>query len=113
MIDGVEDRNEAYSLAGAAVSEILAQNPSIKVVIDLHRDGVSEDTHLVTEVNGKPTAQIMFFNGLCRNANNDTEGYLQNPYLTDNLAFSLQMQIKAAEKISRLYTKDLSSGLQV
>ena len=110
MIDGVEDRNEAYSLAGAAVSEILAQNPSIKVVIDLHRDGVSEDTHLVTEVNGKPTAQIMFFNGLCRNANNDTEGYLQNPYLTDNLAFSLQMQIKAAEKYPgftrRIYLRD-------
>ncbi len=110
MIDGIEDRNEAYSLAGAAVSEILAQNPSIKVVIDLHRDGVSEDTHLVTEVNGKPTAQIMFFNGLCRNANNDTEGYLQNPYLTDNLAFSLQMQIKAAEKYPgftrRIYLRD-------
>lgn len=110
MINGVEDRNEAYSLAGEAVSGILAENPSIKVVIDLHRDGVAEDTHLVTQVNGKPTAQIMFFNGLCRNANNDTDGYLQNPYLTDNLAFSLQMQIKAAEKFPgftrRIYLRD-------
>ncbi len=110
MIDGVEDRNEAYSLAQEAITSILAQNPSIKVVIDLHRDGVAQDTHLVTEVNKKPTAQIMFFNGLCRNANNDTAGYLQNPYLTDNLAFSLQMQLKAAEKYPgftrRIYLRD-------
>ncbi len=110
MIDGVEDRNEAYSLAQAAVTKILAQNPSIKVVIDLHRDGVAEGTHLVTQINGKPTAKIMFFNGLCRSANNDTNGYLQNPYLTDNLAFSLQMQIKAAEKYPdftrRIYLRD-------
>ena len=33
---------------------------SIEVVIDLHRDGVADTTHLVTEINGKPTAQIMF-----------------------------------------------------
>ena len=52
----------------------------------------------------------MFFNGLCRSANNDTNGYLQNPYLTDNLAFSLQMQVKAAEKYPdftrRIYLRD-------
>ena len=110
MIDGVEDRNEAYSLAQEAITSILEQYPSIKVVIDLHRDGVAQDTHLVTQVNGKSTAQIMFFNGLCRNANNDTSGYLQNPYLTDNLAFSLQMQLKAAEKYPgftrRIYLRD-------
>ena len=117
MVDGVEDRNEAYSLAQAAVSQILEQNPSIKVVIDLHRDGVAEGTHLVTEINGKPTAKIMFFNGLCRSADNDTNGYLQNPYLTDNLAFSLQMQIKAAEKYPdftrRIYLRDYRYNLHM
>lgn len=110
MVNGVEDRNEAYSLAQTAVENILSQYPSIKVVIDLHRDGVAEGTRLVTEINGKSTAKIMFFNGLCRSADNETEGYLQNPYLTDNLAFSLQMQIKAAEKYPdftrRIYLRD-------
>ncbi len=117
MIDGVPDRNEAYSLAQTAVSKILEDNPSIKVVIDLHRDGVAEGTHLVTQINGKPTAKIMFFNGLCRSADNSTSGYLQNPYLTDNLAFSLQMQIKAAEKYPdftrRIYLRDYRYNLHM
>ncbi len=98
IINGQLDRNEAYSMALPVVEQILAENPSIKVVIDLHRDGVDENTHLVTEVNGKPTAKIMFFNGMCRGAVSGTNGYIQNPYLTDNLAFSLQLQLKADEK---------------
>lgn len=97
MIDGQLDRSEAYSLALPVIEQILSENPSIKVVIDLHRDGVNEDTRLVTTVNGKPTAKIMFFNGLCRGATSGENGYMQNPYLKDNLAFSLQMQLKAAE----------------
>lgn len=63
-MDGELDRNRAYTLAAEDVKRILAENPSIEVLIDLHRDGVNEDTHLVTEVDGKPTAQFMFFNGL-------------------------------------------------
>ena len=117
VIDGVSDRNEAYSLAQTAVQRILDENPSIKVVIDLHRDGVAEGTRLVTEVHGKPTAKIMFFNGLCRSADNSTDGYLQNPYLTDNLAFSLQLQIKAAEKYPdftrRIYLRDYRYNLHM
>lgn len=35
-------------------------NPSIEVVIDLHRDGVADTTHLVTEVDGRQMAKIMF-----------------------------------------------------
>lgn len=96
VINGQIDRSEAYAMALPVVEDILAAYPSIKVVIDLHRDGVNENTHLVTTVNGKPTAKIMFFNGLCRNTAG-TEGYMQNPYLEDNLAFSLKMQLKAAE----------------
>ena len=112
MVDGVEDRNEAYSLSLAAVEKILAENPSIKVVIDLHRDGVGEDTRLVTNINGKPTAKIMFFNGLCRNSANETNGYLQNPYLTDNLAFSLQMQLDAAAYYPGFTRKIYLKGLR-
>lgn len=40
---------------------ILEANPSIEVAIDLHRDGVAETTHLVTQINGKPTAQDHVF----------------------------------------------------
>ena len=98
LVDGKLDRSKAYQLAEPEIQKILEDNPSIEVVIDLHRDGVAEGTHLVTEVNGKPTAQIMFFNGLSRTKANGNIDYLKNPYIEDNLAFSLQMQISAANK---------------
>ncbi len=97
MQGGKLDRNQAYTLAGKAVQDILDENPSIEVVIDLHRDGVAESTHLVTEVNGKQTAQFMFFNGLSRTTTNGDISYLANQYIDDNLAFSFQMQMKATQ----------------
>ena len=98
LINGKLDRSEAYEFAKPEVEQILAENPSIEVVIDLHRDGVADTTHLVTEINGKPTAQIMFFNGLSRTrVNGDLVG-MANPYLQENLAFSLQMKIAAETK---------------
>ena len=98
LINGKLDRSEAYEFAKPEVEQILAENPSIEGVIDLHRDGVADTTHLVTEINGKPTAQIMFFNGLSRTrVNGDLVG-MANPYLQDNLAFSLQMKIAAETK---------------
>ena len=109
LIDGKLDRSKAYQLAEPQIRKILKENPSIEVVIDLHRDGVKASTHLVTEINGKKTARIMFFNGMSRTrANGDIE-YLGNPYIEDNLAFSLQMQMKAMEKYPgltrRIYLK--------
>lgn len=95
MQDGKEDRNQAYSQAAVAVQKILDEYPSIEVVIDLHRDGVPEDVHLAAEVNGKQTAQIMFLNGLCRDSNGDDNNFIGNPNLSGNLAFSLQLQLKA------------------
>lgn len=97
-VDGKLDRSKAYQLAEPEIQAILSANPSIEVVIDLHRDGVADTTHLVTQINGKPTAQIMFFNGLSRTRVNGDISYLANPYIEDNLAFSLQMQIAATNK---------------
>ena len=90
-------RDSAYSKAEPAITQILKDNPSIQVVIDLHRDGVAEGTRLVSQVNGKDTAKIVFFNGLSRTTANGDISYLPNPYIQDNLAFSLQMQLAAAE----------------
>ncbi len=97
LIDGEMDRSKAYQLAEKQVSKILKDNPGIEVVIDLHRDGVGSSTHLVTDIGGKQTAQIMFFNGMSRTKANGDIAYLHNPYIEDNLAFSLQMQIAAAK----------------
>ncbi len=93
----VGDRDHAYSNAGPALEQILAENPGIEVVIDLHRDGVGENTRLVSNQNGVEMAQIMFFNGLSRTTRMGDIDYLYNPYIADNLAISFQMQLKAAE----------------
>ena len=98
VIDGKLDRNQAYTLASERVSQILEENPSVEVVIDLHRDGVADDKRLVTTIDGKETAKVMFLNGLSRTAQNGEISYLPNPYIEDNLAFSLQMEL-ASERM--------------
>lgn len=95
MAEGQLDRNNAYNYAAEGVEAILEKYPSIEVIIDLHRDGVNEGVHLVTEINGKPTAQIMFVNGISKTSLQGNIGYLYNPYIEDNLAFSLKLQLKA------------------
>ena len=93
----VETRDNAYSRALPAVEQILAENPSIQVIIDLHRDEVAEETKLVTDIQGRPTARFMFFNGLSRTRKTGDIDYLVNENQEANLAFSFQMQLKAAE----------------
>lgn len=95
MVDGKLDRNRAYSQAEKEIRKILEENPTIQVVLDIHRDGVGSGTRLVTEIDGRKTAQIMFFNGLSRTNTNGDIAYLKNPNITDNLAFSLQMKVQA------------------
>ena len=109
--EGKLDRNKAYTYALEGITRILEENPSIQVVIDLHRDGVDEGTHLVTEVNGKPTARIMLFNGLSQTPDGPVP-YLENPYREDNLAFSLQLQLKAEAYYPGFMRKIYLKGLR-
>lgn len=116
MINGSLDRNKAYNYALPALQKTLKNNPSIEVVIDLHRDGVNDDTRRVTIIEGKKTAQLMFFNGLCRN-NQGPIGYLKNPYISDNLAFSLQLHMKSLSEYAnftrKIYLKDYRYNLHL
>lgn len=93
----VESRDYAYSNALPAMESVLAEYPSIEVVIDLHRDAVAEDTKLVSVQNGKTAAQVMFFNGLSHTKKQGDIDYLENPYIDDNLAFAFQMQVLCNE----------------
>ena len=109
MVNGKGQTTGAYERMEPPVREILAKYPSIEVCIDLHRDGVPEGTRLVTEIDGKPCAQVMFFNGLCRLNKNGTPqsiSGLENPYLKENLAFSLQMKT-AAEHLYPDFTRKI------
>jgi stage II sporulation protein P len=62
LYDG-ESYNGSYELSRAGVKAILAENPGIKVVLDVHRDAlVKSDTEIVAPtavIDGKDSAQIM------------------------------------------------------
>ncbi len=100
VVDGKTKIMGAYERMEPTIRKVLADNPSIEIVIDMHRDGIDESTKLITDVNGKKTAKIMFFNGICRILQNgklkETEG-LSNPNIPTNLAFSFALNAKAKE----------------
>lgn len=109
-VNGSLKREGAYERSGPAVEEILKKYPSIEVCIDLHRDGIAENLRLVTNIDGKSTAQVMFVNGICRlNKDGHAEpvSWLENKYIKQNLAFSLQMKTLAGQEypdfIRRIY----------
>jgi len=101
IVNGESQILGAYERQVPVIENILAMYPTIEIAIDLHRDGLPENSpKLVTEINGKPTAQIMFFNGLSQlNVNGVLTpiASLPNPNLPYNLAFSFQMQMAANE----------------
>ena len=106
----VGTRDDAYARALPEISRILSENPTIQVVIDLHRDEVPESTRLVMDLDGRPTARFMFFNGLSRTKTTGDITYLYNENLEDNLAFSFQMQRKAVEYYPGLTRKIYLKG---
>ena len=109
--NGKLDRSAAYTYALDGITGLLQKYPSIEVVLDVHRDGVSDGTRLVTEIDGTETAKIMFFNGTSMSPDGPIE-YLPNPNLKENLAFSFQMQLLAAEKYPGLTRKIYLKGLR-
>lgn len=107
----------AYYRSADTVQEYLEKYPSIKIVIDIHRDGIGTETERskpVCMVNGKKAAQFMILAGY--NSEND-------PAFEDweyNLRFALQMQKKATEMYPDLarplnfgdfvYNMDINTG---
>ncbi len=106
----VESRDDAYSEALPDIAKILEENPTIDVVIDLHRDQMPEGKKLVMDLDGRPTARFMFFNGLSRTRKTGNIEYLYNKNLDNNLAFSFQMQRKAMEYYPGLTRKIYLKG---
>lgn len=112
IMGGELDRSKAYDYARSSIEKVLEDNPTVEVVIDLHRDGVPDDRHLVTEINGKQTAQILFYNGLSYTVNQGAVSYLPNPYIEDNLAFSFQLEYQAAQYYPQFYRGIYLAGLR-
>ena len=104
--NGKLDRSAAYTYALDGISGLLQKYPSIEVVLDVHRDGVSDGTRLVTEIDGTETAKIMFFNGTSMSPDGPIE-YLPNPNLKEKPGVQLPDAASGCWKISGTYAKDL------
>ncbi len=108
VTDNELDRESSYERALPKLGEIVTENPSIELMIDLHRDGVDDNVHLVSDINGVSTAKIMLLDGLSRDNNGEITS-LPNSYREDNLSFSLQLYLagKAAypDFIRSIYLK--------
>lgn len=107
----VESRDNAYARSLPEIKQLLDENPSIEVVIDLHRDGIDETNgKLMTQVDGRDTAKFMFFNGISKTNSQGQIDYLPNPNLQDNLAFALQMKRLADEYYPGVARKNYING---
>lgn len=116
VINGRIDRNKGYNASLSGVEKQLSEHPSIEVLIDLHRNSSTKNKKEVVMINGKETAPIMFFNGLSRNTNGDI-ARLHNPNLQSNLAFGLQLKLKAMDLYpdftKRIYLKNYRYNLHL
>lgn len=92
--------NGSYDRSGAAIDKHLKENPSIQVILDVHRDAMqqSDGTRLkpTTEINGKKAAQIMIISG-CEEGN--VKGFPDWKY---NLRFAMELQKKCQDEFPSL-----------
>ena len=95
LIDGVLDRSAAYDYARESIQKILDENPTIEVVIDLHRDGV-DGIHFVDGCKRKRYGSDYVPDGMSMDSQGQPVSYLPNPYIQENLAFSFQLQLAAS-----------------
>lgn len=80
--------NGSYNHARKSIQAILAEHPTIRVVLDLHRDAsgdLSNQFRPVVQVDGESTAQIMLVMGT-------GSGSLSHPDWQENLALGLKLQ---------------------
>lgn len=87
--------NGSYNRALAAIGEGLKKNPSIKVVIDVHRDAMTSADGVkyrtVAEVDGKRVAQMML-------VMSTGESGLPHPDWAENLKLAVKLQNAMATK---------------
>lgn len=108
-IDVVHDvtYNGSYKRCAETINKYLEEYPTIKVVLDIHRDSIEADNGEKIKptfiYNGKKAAQIMIMSGY------DSDGSLNFPNWRYNLRFALRIQ-QAAEDMYPGMTRPLYFG---
>lgn len=107
----------SYERSAVTVKKYLKKYPSIKVVLDVHRDAIArsnkEIVSAVADINGKAAAQVMIISG-CDN------GTMNMPKYKENLKFAALLQRTMEESYPgltrpvlfdyRKYNQDLTTG---
>lgn len=106
---------DAYDRSRVMIKQILEEHPSIKVVLDVHRDAIGKDPMIapVTAINGQSVAQVMIISGYGTKAQ-------AIPNHKQNLAFATTLQQQLDQDYptlarpllfgNRFYNQDLSTG---
>lgn len=85
----------AYNRARETIKSYLAKYPSIEMVIDVHRDAMTQDDGTkikpTVTINGKKAAQVMIISGC------DNDGTLNFSGWRNNLAMAVQLQKQLAD----------------
>jgi|GEM_PF-682261 len=80
----------SYKRSENTVKRLLEKNPSLKVVLDIHRDTIEyKDRKKIkptVKIDGRKAAQVMIISGC------NTDGSLDYPNWEENLKFSLKLQ---------------------
>ncbi len=108
--------NGSYERSAETVKKILEENPTIKVVLDIHRDAIGTNESImqpVVEVDGKKSAQIMIISGC-------DDGTMNMPEYMKNFRFASLLQQQLASDYDdiarpilfdyRKYNQDLTTG---
>ena len=85
----------AYERSAETVTAILEEYPSIKAVLDIHRDAIGTDTSItqpVAEIKGREAAQVMIISGC-------DDGTMDMPDYMFNFRFACRLQ----EKMETMY----------
>ena len=92
--------NRSYATAREHILQDLEAHPSIRLVIDLHRDAMAKPVREITELDGKPVAKLMLVVGT-------DEGGLRHPHWPENLSVALKLQALGNRSAPGLF-KDIS-----
>ena len=109
--------NDAYANSRQAAAQILEENPSICLVLDLHRDAAEDENgnqkRSAVTVEGESCARLMMVMG-------SDKGNLSFPQWEQNLALAVKLQAcleqkyeglcKPIQLVTSRYNQDLSTG---
>ncbi|MCM1478706.1 MAG: stage II sporulation protein P, partial [Muribaculaceae bacterium] len=109
--------NDSYDRSRETVQKILAENPSVKIVLDVHRDAIERESGEriapVAEVDGKNAAQVMIISG-CDDGTMNMPNYLKNFRFAALLQQQLESDCPGLTRPIlfdyRKYNQDLTTG---